>query len=256
MSQLTDTPWIVFLVAMVAMIAAAVAGLAMGRTHHGDSKGLRDVFGVVQAATLTLLALIIGFSFSMALSRYDQRKNYEEAEANAIGTELARVDLLDVDDRPALKTLLDQYLQQRIAFYSTRDAEGLARIRADQGKLEAAMWSSVVASANKQPNPLSALAVAGMNDVLNSEGYTQAALWNRIPVAAWLLMLLIGMFCNVLLGYGAKNIREMPSLLLILPFFVALSFMFIADIDSPRGGLIRVAPQNLSALATPTAVAP
>jgi len=52
----------------------------------------------VLAASLTLLALIIGFSFSMAVSRYDQRKNYEEAEANAIGTEYLRANLLPADD--------------------------------------------------------------------------------------------------------------------------------------------------------------
>jgi hypothetical protein len=45
----------------------------------------RKDFGVILAATQTLLALIIGFTFSMALDRYDQRKIYEEEEANAIG---------------------------------------------------------------------------------------------------------------------------------------------------------------------------
>jgi hypothetical protein len=50
----------------------------------------REDFGVILAATLTLLGLIIGFSFSMAVGRYDQRKNYQEEEANAIGTELVR----------------------------------------------------------------------------------------------------------------------------------------------------------------------
>jgi hypothetical protein len=89
----------------------------------------REDFGVLLTATLTLLGLIIGFTFSMAISRYDQRKNYEEEEANAIGTEYLRAN--------ATQT---------------------------------------------------ALAVMGMNDVLNTQGYTQAAWWNRIPMAAWGLM--------------------------------------------------------------------
>ena len=58
----------------------------------------RADFGVVLSATLTLLGLLIGFSFSMAVSRYDQRKNLEEAEANAIGTEYVRADLLPTGD--------------------------------------------------------------------------------------------------------------------------------------------------------------
>ena len=85
-----------------------------------------------------------------------------------------------------------------------------------------------------------------MNDVLNSQGYTQAAWWNRIPTAAWILMTNIAVFCNLLLGYSAHNTE--PLLSLVLPFAVALSFLLISDVDSPRGGNIRVAPQNLLSL--------
>ncbi len=87
-----------------------------------------------------------------------------------------------------------------------------------------------------------------MNDVLNSQGYTQAAWWNRIPRAAWLLMGLIAVCSNALVGYGAKSARLHDVLLLILPLVVAIAFLLIADIDSPRGGLIHVYPQNLQAL--------
>jgi hypothetical protein len=88
-----------------------------------------------------------------------------------------------------------------------------------------------------------ALVVAGMNDVLNSEGYTQAAWWNRIPTAAWLLMFVMALFCNGLVGFGARQLK--PRLFMVLPLVVAVSFFLIADIDSPRGGVIRVVPQNL-----------
>ena len=69
-------------------------------------------------ATLTLLALIIGFTFSMALNRYDQRKIYEEEEANAIGTEYLRAELLPAADAAKVRTLLLNYLDQRVLFYS------------------------------------------------------------------------------------------------------------------------------------------
>jgi hypothetical protein len=85
-----------------------------------------------------------------------------------------------------------------------------------------------------------------MNDVLNSEGYTQAAWWNRIPIAAWGLMGLIAIACNLLLGYRER--RKSVLLLLILPVVVSISFLLIADIESPREGIIRVLPQNLIAL--------
>jgi hypothetical protein len=87
-----------------------------------------------------------------------------------------------------------------------------------------------------------------MNDVLNSQGYTQAAWLNRIPVEAWALMALIAVLCNLLLGHGTRALDAISPLLLILPLVVAVSFFLIADIDTPAGGLIRVQPLNLSIL--------
>ena len=88
-----------------------------------------------------------------------------------------------------------------------------------------------------------------MNDVLNSQGYTQAAWWNRIPASAWDLMLLMAIFCNVLVGYGMHRADTRSALRWVLPFVVSISFFLISDIDSPRGGIIRIVPQNLISLA-------
>lgn len=136
---------------------------------------MREDFGIILAATLTLLGLIVGFTFSMALGRYDQRKNYEEEEANAIGTEYARAGLLPAADAAKVRPLLLNYLDQRILFYTTRDEQQLAQIDAQTAKLQAELWSAVQAPAVTQPTPVIALAVSGMNDVFNSQGYTQAA---------------------------------------------------------------------------------
>jgi hypothetical protein len=84
--------------------------------------------------------------------------------------------------------------------------------------------------------------------VLNSQGYTQAAMLNRIPITAWVLMVTIGISCNLLVGYNARQERAKASSFLLLPAIVAVSFFLIADMDSPRGGVIRVAPQNLESL--------
>ena len=75
--------------------------------------------GTVLAATLRLLAATIGFSFSMANSRYNQRKDCEAAEANAIGTEYLRAELLPAADAAKVQGLLKNYLNQRILFYTT-----------------------------------------------------------------------------------------------------------------------------------------
>jgi hypothetical protein len=248
MSLTMNHPLAVFVVSFVAMWLAERIGTWWARRSPAAESDAHETFNVVQGATLTLLGLIIGFSFSMAISRYDQRKNFEEAEANAIGTEYVRLDLLPATDALKLRSLLVDYLKQRIVYYETTDRSQLPSLIQRKNQLQADLWKAVLPPATQQPTPVVALAVSGMNDVLNSEGYTQAAWWNRIPLAAWLLMSLIAIGCNFLIGMGSRKPASEPGLLWVLPVVVAISFMLIADIDSPRGGLIRVVPQNLHAL--------
>ena len=248
MDTALDNPFAVLFLALVAQWLAAFAGDRIGRERRrtADEEDRQD-FEVLRNAALTLLALIVGFSFSMAVSRYDQRKNYEEAEANAIGTEYVRADLLPGEEAAALRKLLAKYVAQRILFYAAHDERQLGQINADTAELQSQLWFSVSHAASLQPTPITALAVGGMNDVLNSQGYTQAAWWNRIPGGAWALMGVVAIACNLLIGYGER--RSRPLVLLILPAIMSISFFLIADIDSPRGGVIQVLPQNLMAAA-------
>ena len=247
MYNLTHFPVIFFVVSFVTLYLSALSGATLFQRRQLEESARED-FGVIQAATLTLLGLILAFSFSMATSRYDQRKNLEEEEANAIGTEYLRADLLPAADAAKVKGLLKDYLEQRISFYKTRDLEEYRQITVRTVKLQGELWSAVQVPALAQPTPLSALVVMGMNDVLNSQGYTQAAWWNRIPTSAWSLMVVMAIGCNVLTGYGTRNVKAERLLLVVLPLVVSITFMLIADIDSPRGGFIRVHPQNLVSL--------
>src|SRR3974390_2987484 len=117
MNRIIDSPYAVFVVALLAQWCAGYVGDLTRRKLRPIGKVEREDLGPVLAATLTLLVLIVGFSFSMAVSRYDQRKNLEEAEANAIGTEFVRADLLPDADGARVRDLLLAYLQERIAFY-------------------------------------------------------------------------------------------------------------------------------------------
>ncbi len=241
-------PLFVFVISFFVLSFSVWIGRSLSKRHRTLETADREDFGVILAATLTLLGLIIGFTFSMAVSRYDQRKNYEEEEANAIGTEYLRADLLPAVDAAKVRTLLLNYLEQRILFYATRDDYQLRQVNAQTAKLQAELWSAVRTPANAQPDPVVALAVSGMNDVLNSQGYVQAAWWNRIPIEAWGLMAAIAICSNVLLGFGARNNKAKSILQLVLPFIISIAFLLIADIDSPRQGHIRVVPQNLLSL--------
>ncbi len=248
MNGILEYPRILFVLSAIVLWLASRVGAFVRDRRGALAENVRDDFGVIQAATLTLLGLIIGFTFSMAISRYDQRKNYEEEEANAIGTEYVRADLLPAEEAAKLRVLLSDYLDQRILFYTTRDTRKLRQIDAATAQLQNELWATAQAPAAAKPTPVIALAVSGMNDVLNSQGYTLAAWRNRIPTAAWVLMFVIAIFCNLLIGAGARSPKAEFRLFLILPIVVSISFLLIADIDSPRYGVIRVVPQNLISL--------
>jgi len=248
MYDILNYPLAVFALSFLTLWLTTRLGAAIRQGRLMD-QNVRDDFGTILAATLTLSSLIIGFSFSMAINRYEQRKDYEEAEANAIGTEYVRADLLPAEDAAQVQSLLRQYLDDRLLYYTVREGKQLRQIDVRTEQLQTELWAAVGRSAAKQPTPIVALAVAGMNDVLNSQGYTQAAWRNRIPAGAWLLMSAISLITQLLIGYGAKNAKAEGTLFRVLPFVVSVAFLLIADIDSPRSGIIHVRPQNLVSLA-------
>jgi hypothetical protein len=241
-------PIIVALVSLFLLWLAALLGVRLRMNRKPMEPDERNDFDIIVAAALTLLGLIIGFTFSMATSRYDQRKNYEEEEANAIGTEYLRANLLPAADAAKIQQTLRAYLDLRIAFYNSRQGSALAQVNADTARVQSELWNMVETSVRPNPTPVAALVVSGMNDVLNRQGYSQAAWWNRIPIAAWGLLFTIAIACNLLIGFSAHRVDTKARRYLVLPLIVAIALLLIADIDSPRGGIIRVRPQNLEAL--------
>ncbi len=184
----------------------------------------------------------------MAIDRHDQREVLEESEANAIGTEYLRADLLPPKTAAATKDLLILYIDQRILFYSKQSPEKIQEIRSKTDQLQTALWNEILPTIRAQSTATNALVASGMNDVINSQGYVQAAWWNRIPYAAWALMAAIAICANLLVGFGARNYEKNIGLFMIFPFVISVSFFLIADIDSPRGGVIRIEARNLVAL--------
>jgi hypothetical protein len=163
-------PWIVLGVSVLSFWAAARIGVSIQKWRRSENEARRDDFTLLIGATLTLLGLIIGFTFSMAVERYDQRKNLDEEEANAIGTEYVRANLLPAADAEKLRGMLKNYLDQRIAVYSIPDSQERRQVMTQTAKLQNELWSAVQAPAMAQPQAAAMLILSGMNDVIELAG--------------------------------------------------------------------------------------
>jgi hypothetical protein len=224
-----------------------LGGVALHRLRRLEPEERRD-FNIILTATLTLLCLILGFSFSMAISRYDQRIGYEEAEANAISAEYARVEMLPATEAADVQALLRTYLAQRVSYYETGNSDQLHQIDGETYRLQKALWAAVKGEAATQPTAVAILVVSGMNDVINSQARAQGSWWNRIPNSAWVLMTIIAICSNLMIGFGGHHVGSRPVIFLMLPFVLTTTFYLIAEIDSPRSGVIHVVPENLVSL--------
>ena len=154
MIRLTNFPVVVLVVSFLLLWLAGSIGTSFRKKKHLSDDAVGADAGLVLGATLTILGLIIGFTFSMAISRYEQRKNYEEAEANAIGTEYVRADLLPAADAQKVRALLANYTDQRILFYRTSDEQELSRVNADTAQLQTELWATVARRQPRSKHPL------------------------------------------------------------------------------------------------------
>ncbi len=120
-----DYPALIFALSFFALWLSARAATSLLRTKRILAQDTCDEFNTIIVTTLTLNGLIIGFSFSMAMSRYEERKSYEVLEANAISTGYLRADVLPTADTAKVKSLLRNYLDQRISFGLSATKRGL-----------------------------------------------------------------------------------------------------------------------------------
>jgi hypothetical protein len=153
MTSILNHPLLIFVATFLILWLAAEAGVFLRKPWGGLAEDIRADYAVVLGATLTLLGLIIGFTFSMATTRYDQRKTYEEEEANAIGTEYLRAGLLPAASAAQARTLLVRYAALRVRFYQTRDRAELPGIDADTAALQNQLWAVVAALPRRSQAP-------------------------------------------------------------------------------------------------------
>src|SRR6476469_4937818 len=162
-SHLSDYPLAVLIVSALIMFSSAWWGMQLQSHLKQLRSEERPDFDLLRTAAFTLLALLVGFCLSMVVSRYDQRKLLEETEANAIGTEYARAELLEDRFRVVVREKLKAYAAHRIEFYESRLQDSTAAFEAIDAKQHAELWASVAAAAQTRNDPVMALVVSGMN---------------------------------------------------------------------------------------------
>lgn len=209
--------------------------------HHGE----RDDLNLILSATLTLVSLIVGFSFSMAVNRYDDRKKLESHEAVVIRVAYERAEVLPKPYSNQIQQLLRQYVRERIDLYTSEDDASDSAAVARTFNLQRRLWETVKVPAVANQTDVTALAAAGINDVAEAESATQAAWRDRIPLAAWVLIVVASMFSCALVGYYEQPADAPRRFYVVLPALLAIALFMIADLDSARSGPTMVRPVNL-----------
>lgn len=233
------------LVLFVLIVVFNELGFRTGRfIQNRTDTEIKTLTGAIQASTLGLLALLLGFTFSMSMQRFDSRSQALIEEANAIGTVMLRVELLPTQFRPEANRLLQAYVDLRVEagqIDMTRRAE-----RQDHttriAQLQSALWSLAIESAQADPRPVTSGAfINALNDMIDSLGSRNALLEMHVPEVVLLLLFVVFLASGGILGYssGLSGHRVIaPSLM--VSFLIALIVFIIIDLDRPRRGLIQV----------------
>jgi hypothetical protein len=228
-------------------LATLLAGMELGRfvrrrqLARGTPSEEPPGFGVVDGAVFGLMALLLGFSFSGASTRFETRRAQVVEEANAIGTAWLRLDLLPDSTRRPLQAQFRQYLDARIAGYRAMPdtaAAGAAFARAIA--LQPAIWADAVAATQAAPqSPPAILLLPAINAMFDIASTRLAVMRGHMPELIFQLLLLLVLCCAVLAGYAITDAGP-RNWLHILGFatVLAITLLVIVDYEYPRAGRI------------------
>jgi hypothetical protein len=235
-----------FCVAGLLLLLAVETGYRFGRWRHSKWPDERDQpVGSMVGSILGLLALMLAFTFSLAASRFEARRETLLEEANAIGTAFLRAGLLSEPERGRTKDLLREYVGVRIRGDAVRTvSEAVVRSEA----IHEALWAQVSAAAEKNPNSImTGVYVQSLNNLIDLHAKrVMVGLRSRIPLVIWGGLFGVGLLAMAAVGYqaGLSMTRRTPAMLgLVMAFSVVL--LLIADLDRAHEGTLQVSQQAL-----------
>lgn len=238
--------WVQFTLTVCLLAVGLEVGYRSGqwrRAMHGEKD--QPVSAIV-ASTLGLVALVLGFTFSLAASRFDARRQVVLEEANAIGTTYLRTQFLPEPQRAEVQSLLREYVDVRLAAPND-PAKAVVKSEAIQAQL----WERGSLVAQQQPESIMVgLFIQSLNDVIDIHAKrVLVGLRSRIPMVIWVGVIGLAFLGILEIGYqsGLSGTRRSPSMIgLILAFAVVLNL--IADLDRGHEGLLLVSQQAMSDL--------
>ncbi|WP_374077649.1 hypothetical protein [Bdellovibrio bacteriovorus] len=232
----------IFLANLAVLVAATLVFYFFGKSRHHKERNV--INEILPTSILGLLALLLGFTFSMSISRFDNRKHLVLKEANSIGTAYLRTDLLPSPQREQVKTLLQEYTAHRLTFF-----QNIRTNTADYQKksqdLQTQIWKTAVDVSGSLQGPVTSLVIQSLNDVIDTDGERVFATYDHVPEVVYYVIMLITLLGVGSLSYvvGAKGQRMLAPLFLSVLF--ALVIGLIQDLDRPGRGMIQIGEESL-----------
>lgn len=237
------------------MLVAIEIGYRIGhRLNSPNIEGTRILTNATLASMLGLLALLLGFTFSMSIQRFDNRSDHVINEANAIGTASLRVNLLPKPLKEEAKKLMDQYTELRIdsgKIKLTSDGQRLeGHFEAEQ--VQDQLWALGLKAVEIDARPtISGLFIQSLNTLIDTYGSRVAAVNKRIPPPVIILLFVVTIITTLVMGFASGLHRSRSILSMLgLSILITLTIFLIVDMERPRRGLIQVDQDTLYELSS------
>ena len=236
----------VFLAGVAVVFLASEFGWQLGirAKGHGESCNI----SAVEQSLLGLVALVVGFTFFMALTRFEARREAVLNEASAIGTTALRARLLPEPHRAQSLKLLREYVQMRIDYISTGESFAELPTTIDRSNnIQEALWQQVKALSTKDNNMVpTGLFIQTLNDMIDNQGKRLSALRNQIPNEILLSLFGITAVACGFAGYASGLDPLRTRLPAVITGVIVCSVIFvILDLDRPNVGFITISQQPM-----------
>lgn len=206
----------------------------------------------IQAGILGLLALLLGFTFSMAIQRFDDRTQSVINESNAIGTVLLRTKLLPRDYPAKTRELIQSYIDLRLeaSKLDVTAPEEQKRVIRQTGEKQEELWAKAVEAVDIDPRPVTTgMFVSALNDMIDAQGKRNALTKMHVPEVIFYLLFIVFIAAGALMGY-ARGLSTRTSRLpiVIFTFLIVMVVFIIIDLDRPKRSLIQVNQESMMSL--------